>query len=68
MFVAASAACGLSATPALLLGGLLTDTLGWPSVFLVNVPIGLAALACARILPADPARHAYASHSTSAAR
>jgi EmrB/QacA subfamily drug resistance transporter len=28
-----------------LLGGLLTDGLGWQSVFLVNVPIGLAAIA-----------------------
>ncbi|MGW4796316.1 MFS transporter [Nonomuraea sp. NPDC004297] len=105
LFVAASAACGLSPTPALLLasrtvqglgaalisatalsllltihaegagrnralgvwsglgatgagaglifGGLLTDTLGWPAVFLVNVPIGLAALAWTRILPPD---------------
>ncbi len=28
-----------------LLGGLLTDGLGWQSVFLINVPIGVAALA-----------------------
>ncbi|MEO3872203.1 MFS transporter [Nonomuraea sp. B12E4] len=37
----------------LILGGLLTDALGWPWVFLVNVPIGLAALAWTRILPPD---------------
>ncbi|MFC4012661.1 MFS transporter [Nonomuraea purpurea] len=57
---------GLGATGAgagLIFGGLLTDTLGWPSVFLVNVPIGLAALACTRILPPDarPVRRRTAS-------
>ncbi|SDJ04622.1 MFS transporter [Nonomuraea jiangxiensis] len=107
LFVAASTACGLSATPALLLtaralqglgaavisatalglllaihaegagrnralgvwsalgatgagaglilGGVLTDTLGWQWVFLINVPIGLAALTRIGILPADQA-------------
>jgi EmrB/QacA subfamily drug resistance transporter len=36
------------------LGGVLTDTLGWHWVFLINVPIGLAAVALAlRALPAD---------------
>jgi EmrB/QacA subfamily drug resistance transporter len=47
---------GLGATGAgagLILGGLLTDTLGWQAVFLVNVPIGLAAIGLAKILPAD---------------
>lgn len=34
---------GLSIGP--FLGGLLTDHLGWPSIFLVNVPIGLLTLA-----------------------
>src|SRR5207342_2550729 len=28
-----------------LVGGLLTDGLGWESVFLINVPIGIAAIA-----------------------
>ncbi|MGI5200283.1 DHA2 family efflux MFS transporter permease subunit [Spirillospora sp. CA-108201] len=40
-----------------LLGGLLVDTLGWPSIFLVNVPVGLAAIAIGlRAIPesADP--------------
>ncbi|MET7336696.1 DHA2 family efflux MFS transporter permease subunit [Nonomuraea sp. NPDC005650] len=43
-----------------LLGGLLVDTLGWPSIFLVNVPVGLAAIVIGlRAIPesADP-RHA----------
>lgn len=40
-----------------LLGGLLVDTLGWRSIFLVNVPVGLAAIAIGvRAIPesADP--------------
>lgn len=36
---------GLSVGP--FLGGVLTDGFGWPAIFLVNVPIGLATLALA---------------------
>lgn len=45
---AAGAAAGTA------LGGILTQGLGWPSIFLINVPIGVAALALTReLLPAD---------------
>lgn len=40
-----------------LLGGILTQALGWPAVFFVNVPLaGLAALAALRVIPADGPR------------
>lgn len=43
-----------------ILGGVLTDLAGWPSIFIINVPVGaLAAAAAARVIPADrtaPAR------------
>src|SRR5436189_2798433 len=32
----------IGATAGVLLGGILTDGLGWPAIFLINVPIGLA--------------------------
>jgi EmrB/QacA subfamily drug resistance transporter len=32
----------IGATSGVLLGGILTDALGWPAIFLINVPIGLA--------------------------
>ncbi|UAK35257.1 MFS transporter [Nocardia asteroides] len=41
-------------------GGPLTDVFGWPSIFLINLPIGLLALALLRKLPADPASTAEA--------
>lgn len=38
---------GLGATAGLLLGGLITDGMGWPWIFFVNLPIGLVVLALA---------------------
>ncbi len=39
----------------LISGGILTQTLSWPWIFLVNLPIGIAAILLAlRLLPADP--------------
>ncbi|TNC29269.1 MFS transporter [Amycolatopsis alkalitolerans] len=47
---AAGAAAGTA------LGGILTQGLGWPSIFLINLPIGAAAVALTRrLLPADAA-------------
>jgi len=43
---------GVSSVLGPLIGGGLTDTLGWPWIFFVNVPIGLVSLAvCWRLLP-----------------
>ncbi|MFI6867077.1 MFS transporter [Nocardia sp. NPDC050406] len=45
---AAGAAIGVS------LGGVLTEWLGWPSIFLINVPIGVLVLVSStRLLPSD---------------
>jgi EmrB/QacA subfamily drug resistance transporter len=49
-------------TIGVLLGGILTSSLNWHWVFLVNVPIGVAVIALARVLlPADQ-RSADAAH------
>ncbi len=49
--ILAAVSTGLVSGP--VLGGLILGTLGWPFIFLVNVPVGLAALALgARVLPA----------------
>jgi EmrB/QacA subfamily drug resistance transporter len=48
---------GVSFIAGPLIGGFLTDHVGWRSVFLVNLPIGLAALAVvAAVLPASVGR------------
>jgi MFS family permease len=41
---------GLGATAGLLLGGLVTDTLGWQWVFWINIPVGAAVLALVPVL------------------
>ncbi|WP_406409408.1 MFS transporter [Streptomyces sp. NBC_01643] len=42
--------------------GPLTDGFGWPSIFFINLPVGVIALAFTpRLLPADPKRAAGAS-------
>jgi EmrB/QacA subfamily drug resistance transporter len=53
---------GLGATSGVLLGGVLTQGLGWPAIFVINGPIGLAILILApRVVPeggsALPHRH-----------
>jgi EmrB/QacA subfamily drug resistance transporter len=48
--------CSCGGSIGVLLGGLLTDTLGWRAVFLVNLPIGVGVVAlCMRLLPAGAA-------------
>jgi EmrB/QacA subfamily drug resistance transporter len=42
------AMAGLGGTSGVLAGGILTQTLGWRAIFLVNVPIGLAVIAFGR--------------------
>ncbi|MEV1004523.1 MFS transporter [Nonomuraea sp. NPDC050202] len=41
-----------------IVGGVLTEYLSWRWIMLVNVPIGLACLAAARLLPPGPVRRA----------
>jgi EmrB/QacA subfamily drug resistance transporter len=48
---------GLGASSGALLGGALTQTLGWPAIFAINVPVGVAVIALAmRTVPADAPR------------
>jgi EmrB/QacA subfamily drug resistance transporter len=45
---------GAGAAIGVLIGGTLTEVIGWQAIFLINVPVGLAlAIACHRIIPAD---------------
>lgn len=47
---------GLGASSGALLGGVLTQGLGWPAIFAINVPLGLLVLALGlRVIPADQA-------------
>jgi EmrB/QacA subfamily drug resistance transporter len=52
-----SAAGALAAAAGPALGGILVDGFGWRALFLINVPVGLAIIAGARILPASSSRH-----------
>jgi EmrB/QacA subfamily drug resistance transporter len=50
---------GISVALGPVLGGVLVDTVGWRAVFLVNVPVGVAAiLLTARFVPESRAEHA----------
>ena len=43
---------GVGGAAGVLLGGLLTQELGWPAIFLINIPIGLVVIAAAlRVVP-----------------
>src|SRR5919107_1181335 len=45
-------------TAGVLLGGVLTDVLSWHWIFLVNIPVGIAAVVlCRFLLPADAEAH-----------
>ncbi len=47
---------GLGASSGALLGGLLTQTLGWPAIFAINLPLGVLVIALAlRTIPVDRA-------------
>jgi EmrB/QacA subfamily drug resistance transporter len=49
-----TAAAPVGGATGLLVGGALTQALGWPAIFLVNVPVGVVALALTpRLLPRD---------------
>src|SRR3954470_21743157 len=48
---------GAGAAVGVLLGGVLTEMLGWQAIFLINLPIGLAlAVTARRMIPADTNR------------
>ena len=48
---------GLGASSGALLGGILTQTLGWPAIFAINLPLGaLVLLGGLRVIPADGPR------------
>jgi EmrB/QacA subfamily drug resistance transporter len=58
-----SAIGGVGATAALLIGGPLTDGLGWEWIFFINVPVAIGLLALSPLLlresRGDVSRHAY---------
>src|SRR6202035_2575632 len=42
------AMAGLGGASGVLFGGLLTQGLGWPAIFLINVPVGIAVIVASR--------------------
>jgi EmrB/QacA subfamily drug resistance transporter len=55
--------CSCGGSIGVLLGGLLTSSLNWHWIFLVNLPVGIAVLvASVRLLPAAAPRAAAAAH------
>jgi EmrB/QacA subfamily drug resistance transporter len=55
--------CSCGGSIGVLLGGVLTDSLNWHWIFLVNIPVGIAVLlASTRLLPAAAPRSAAAAH------
>lgn len=57
-----SSVAGLGATSALLIGGPITDTLGWEWIFFINIPVAVGMLVFAPILlreSRDPGQPAY---------
>ncbi len=53
---------GLGATSGALLGGLLTQGLGWPAIFLINVPIGAAVIVVGRRIVPESRREDIHRH------
>jgi EmrB/QacA subfamily drug resistance transporter len=54
------AMAGLGGASGVLLGGLLTQGLGWPAIFLINVPVGIAVIfAARRVIPESRGEHAH---------
>ena len=53
---------GVGGATGVLLGGLLTQTLGWPAIFLINVPVGLGVLLLAPALVPEGRRAVAERH------
>jgi EmrB/QacA subfamily drug resistance transporter len=54
------AMAGLGGASGVLLGGLLTQGLGWPAIFLINIPVGIAVIfAARRVIPESRGEHAH---------
>jgi EmrB/QacA subfamily drug resistance transporter len=51
-----AATAGLGASAGVLLGGVLTESVSWQSIFLVNVPVGLALVVAGRAVIAEGRR------------